>query len=177
MRLLLLVLVLLLCVGCSPSAAIARNATDMSARAQEDIAAWDRVEKIHPDLAGEAKAGRDRAKRTVHGASDTLQLLTGVEDSTPWWASLLGYLAVAVIVVGIVFVLAQTGIGTALRVALGWIPRRKESIAALALDTIDTQKPETNRELISALRQDPEFDVAYKRASARRKAERDASTI
>lgn len=106
-----------------------------------------------------------------------MQLLTGVEDSTPWWASLLGYLAVAVIVVGIVFVLAQTGIGTALRVALGWIPRRKASIAALAVDTIDTQKPETNRELISALRQDPEFDVAYKRAQARRKAERDASTI
>lgn len=171
----LLVLVVLCHVGCSPSAAIARNATDMSARAQEDIAAWNRVEKIHPDLAGEAKAGRNRAERTVHGASDTLQLLTGVEDSTPWWASLLGYLAVAVIVVGIVFVLAQTGIGSALRVAIGWIPRQKASIAALAVDTIDTDKPETNRELISALRQDPEFDVAYKRASARRKAERNVA--
>lgn len=147
----------------------------MSTRAQEDISAWNRVEKIHPDLVGEAKAGRDRAERTVHGASDTLQLLTGVEDSTPWWASLLGYLSVAVIVVGIVFVLAQTGIGTFIRVAIGWIPRRKASIAALAVDTIDTDKPETNRELISALRQDPEFDVAYKRASARRKAERNVA--
>lgn len=147
----------------------------MSARAQEDIAAWDRVEKIHADLAGEAEAGRARAKRTVHGANDISQLLTGVDDSTPWWASLLGYLAVAAIVIGIVVILAQTGIGAALRLALGWIPRRKQSIATLAVDTIDTDKPETNRELISALRQDPEFDVAYKRANARRKAERNVA--
>ena len=47
-----------------------------------------------------------------------LKALPGVEDQTPWWASLLGWGFAAVIVVAAVVLLWQTGIGQALRAAL-----------------------------------------------------------
>lgn len=156
--------------GCSPTAAIARHGNDIAERSGQDIEAWDRVEKLHADLAGESKAGKARARATINDTREISTLLTGVEDETPWWASLLGWLAIAAIVIGLIVILFQTGLGSFIRVAIGWIPRPKVSTAELAVDMLDPNKPESDRELIAALRQDREFDAAYKRAAARRKA-------
>jgi hypothetical protein len=52
---------------------------------------------------------------------------------------------------------------------LGWIPRKTQSRADLAVSMLDPSRPEGDREFIAALRQDPEFDAAFRRAKERRK--------
>jgi hypothetical protein len=74
------------------------------------------------------------------------------------------------LVLAIIVFLWQTGIGQAIRVAVGWLPRRKVSQAELAVDMLDPARPEGDREFVAALRaQDPEFDAAYRKAQTRRK--------
>jgi hypothetical protein len=71
--------------------------------------------------------------------------------------------------VAVVVVLWQTGICNAIRVSLGWIPRRKQATAELAVDMLNPDRPEGEREFIAALRaQDEGFDLAYRRAKARK---------
>jgi hypothetical protein len=51
------------------------------------------------------------------------------------------------------------------------LPRRKVAAAELALDTLDDSRPENDRELVAALRVDPEFDAAFRKAQKRRKTQ------
>jgi hypothetical protein len=74
-------------------------------------------------------------------------------------------------VAGVAFVLWQSGAFTAVRIAIGWLPRRKVAAAELAVSTLDDSRPEGDRELVAALRADPEFDAAFKRAKGRRKTQ------
>jgi hypothetical protein len=74
-----------------------------------------------------------------------------------------------VAVAGIAFLAWNSGIGTFVRIAIGWLPRRKVAAAELAVDTLDESRPEGDRELVTLLRADPEFDAAFKRAKGRRK--------
>ena len=113
----------------------------------------------------------------VNGASkiDTLAAgihiaLGGVEDKTPAWMSMLTWIAIAAVVVAVVVLLAQTGLGTAVRVMVGWLPRKKVSQAELAVDMLDPSRAESGREMIAAMRSDPEFDLAFRIAQSRRKA-------
>jgi len=57
-----------------------------------------------------------------------------------------------------------------MRVAIGWLPRKKVAAAELAVDMLDPNRPEGDREFIAAMRSDPEFDAAYRKAKTRRKA-------
>ena len=71
-------------------------------------------------------------------------------------------IAVAAVAVGII--LWQTGIGTAIRVAIGWLPRSKVRDADLAVGMLDPNNPENAREYVAARRaSDPEFDAAWRR--------------
>lgn len=165
----LLMYLMLLPLACSPSRDIAERAGRIANRAREDEAAWLRVEREAPDLKVEAQAGRRRAAGNIADTQGISQSLTGVEDQTPWWASLLGWLAGAAIAVVALIVLWQSGALTAIRIAIGWIPHKKVAQAELALDTLDSDKPESERELIAALRaQDNEFDAAFRKAQQRR---------
>ena len=112
----------------------------------------------------------------VNGASkiDTLAAgihiaLGGVEDKTPAWMSMLTWIAIAAVVVAVVVLLWQTGLGTAVRVMVGWLPRKKVSQAELAVDMLDPSRAESGREMIAAMRSDPEFDAAFRKAQSRRK--------
>ncbi len=74
------------------------------------------------------------------------------------------WVAGAVVAVAVVIVLWQTGIGQAIRVAIGWIPRKKERDADLAYRMLDEKSPEDAREYVAARRaSDPEFDAAWRR--------------
>jgi hypothetical protein len=67
-------------------------------------------------------------------------------------------------VVGVAVILFQTGIGAAIRAAIGWIPRRKVQEANLAAAALDPGRAETVRELIAARRaSDPLFDAAWRK--------------
>jgi hypothetical protein len=162
---------LLLCLltACSPSEQIAIRANGIAERAREDDAAWTRVGGGDANLPAEAKAGRARAKTTIKEAQDITRFLTGVEDQHPYLNAAI-WIAGAVVALAAIVLLFQTGLGSSIKCAIGWIPRRKVSTAELAADMLDPNKPESDRELVAAMRsQDREFDAAYKRAVARRK--------
>lgn len=112
-----------------------------------------------------------RAERIDALAATIHEDLTGTQDITPAWLKALMWVGAAIVAVAAVVLVWQTGIGTALRTAIGWIPRRKMSQAELAVDMLDPSRPEKDREFIAAMRQDPEFDLAYRKAQARRKAQ------
>jgi hypothetical protein len=66
--------------------------------------------------------------------------------------------------VAVAAILWQTGIGAAIRVALGWIPRPSLRDAALARDVMENSNPATIREYIAAKRaSDPVWEAAWKR--------------
>lgn len=156
MRLLLLILAAdLWLVGCSPTARVARNSTLIQAEAQALI---DRGE-----LTGDQEVVK-HAER-IHGlAADIHGQLPYLEDRVPAWLTTLWWIAAAAVVIGICVILWQTGIGTAIRVAIGWIPRKKVADADLAAGMLDPDKPEDAREYVAARRaSDPEFDAAWRR--------------
>jgi hypothetical protein len=113
----------------------------------------------------------------VNGASkiDTLAAgihiaLGGVEDKTPAWMSMLTWIAIAAVVVAVVVLLWQTGLGTMIRLAIGWLPRKQRQDADLAASMLNPSKPEDAREYIAARRaSDPYFDAAFKKARAAHK--------
>jgi hypothetical protein len=66
--------------------------------------------------------------------------------------------------VAIAVILWQTGLGTAVRIAIGWLPRKKVIDADLAAGMLNPDKPEDAREYVAARRaSDPEFDAAWRR--------------
>lgn len=155
-----LLLLILLCadfwlVGCSPLAKVASNSTAIQKEAQILI--------DHGKEAGDQEV-ITHAQR-IHGlAADIHGQLPYLEDKTPAWLSTLWWIAVAAVVAGIAVILWQTGLGQAIRVAIGWIPRRKVSDADLAYRMLDDKSPEDAREYVAARRaSDPEFDAAWRR--------------
>jgi hypothetical protein len=148
--------------GCSPVERIAGNTNVIRQDAQALI--------DHGNAIKDAEVV-DRATRIDENAADIHVQLTKVQDITPAWLSTLKWWGIAVAVAGIAFLVWQSGIGTAIRVAVGWLPRRKIAQAELAVDMLDPDRPEGEREYVAAMRaQDPEFDAAFRKAQTRRKA-------
>ena len=150
-----------LLAGCSPVSRIANNTNEIRTQAQL--------------LADHGMAINDPVVVTGATRIDTLAAgihiaLGGVEDKTPAWMSMLTWIAIAAVVVAVVVLLWQTGLGTAVRVMVGWLPRKKVSQAELAVDMLDPSRAESGREMIAAMRSDPEFDAAFRKAQSRRKA-------
>ena len=159
MRFFILILML---AGCSPVERIAGNTNVIRQDAQALI--------DHGNAIKDAEVV-DRATRIDENAADIHVQLTKVQDITPAWLSTLKWWGVAVAVAGVAFVLWQSGIGTFVRIAIGWLPRRKVAQAELAVDMLDPDRPEGEREYVAAMRaQDPEFDAAFRKAQTRRKA-------
>lgn len=105
-----------------------------------------------------------RADRIYELAAGIHAELPGVKDRTPAWMETLLWLAVAVASVAACIILWQTGVGQAIRIAIGWIPRKKVSDADLASRMLDEKSPEDAREYVAARRaSDPEFDAAWRR--------------
>ena len=148
--------------GCSPVERIAGNTNVIRQDAQALI--------DHGNAIKDAEVV-DRATRIDENASDIHVQLTKVQDITPAWLSTAKWWGIAVAVAGIAFLVWQSKIGTAIRVAVGWLPRRKVTQAELAVDMLDPDRPEGEREYVAAMRaQDPEFDAAFRKAQTRRKA-------
>ena len=157
-----LVAVALLAVACSPVERIAGDTNAIRTDAQALI--------DHGHAIKDAEVV-ERATRIDTTAADIHVQLTQVQDITPAWLSTLRWWGVAVAVAGISFLVWQSGIGTAVRVAIGWLPRKKVAAAELAVDMLDPNRPEGDREYVAAMRaQDPEFDAAFRKAQTRRKA-------
>ena len=148
--------------ACSPVQRIAQSSNDIRAEAQGLIQRGTET--------GDAEVV-SRATRIEALASGIHVQLSGVENKTPMWLTALTYSAVAVVAVALVILLLQTGLGSFLRIAVGWLPRKKVVAAEMAVDMLDPNRPEGDREYIAVMRaQDPMFDAAYRKAQTRRKA-------
>ena len=158
MRSLLLILSL---AGCNPVQRISNHANAIRTEAQ--------ALEEHGQATGDPVVveGAQRIDGLAAGIHDELPNVT---NKVPAWLSTLQWWGIALAVVAVAFVLWQSGAFTAIRIAVGWLPRRKVAQAELALDTLDESRPESARELIAALRSDPEVDAAYRKAQKRRKA-------
>lgn len=149
--------------GCSASKRIAAGATDIQLQAR--------------DLADHGQAIGDPvvvagAERIYLLAQNIHSDLPSVQDKVPAWLITVGWVALAVLAVAVVVILWQTGLGTVVRVAVGWLPRRKVQDARLAADMLDPSHKESAREYIAARRaSDPEFNSAFEKAWAARKDE------
>lgn len=159
MRVLLLVMLL---AGCNPVARISSNATAIR---NEAGALIDHGNAIGDQVVVQGATRIDEHAAAIHGDIPNVQAIV------PAWLSTLKWWGIALAVAGVAFVLWQSGAFTAVRIAIGWLPRRKMAAAQLAVDTLDESRPEGERELIANLRSDPEFDAAFKKAQKRRKAE------
>ena len=157
MRILLAVLLL---AGCNPVARISANATAIR---NEAGALIDHGNATGDQVVVHSATRIDAAAAAIHGDIPSVQAVT------PAWLSTLQWWGIAVAVAGIAFLAWNSGIGTFVRIAIGWLPRRKVAAAELAVDTLDESRPEGDRELVTLLRADPEFDAAFKRAKGRRK--------
>ena len=82
--------------------------------------------------------------------------VTGVTDNQPWWASMLGKLATAAAIIGVAFLLWQTGIGHIIKrvlYSIGWfIPTSTKREVSFDVKNLDNDNPATLRESIAAKR-------------------------
>jgi hypothetical protein len=150
-----------LLAGCSPVSRIANNTNEI--RTQAQLLA-DHGMTINDPVVVTGATRIDTLAAGIHIA------LGGVEDKTPAWMSMLTWIAIAAVVVAVVVLLWQTGLGTMIRIAVGWLPRKQRQDADLAAGMLDPSKPEDAREYIAARRaSDPYFDAAFKEARAAHK--------
>jgi hypothetical protein len=153
---------LLVICGCSATQHIATGANEIRAEARQLI--------NH----GNATNDPEVVSRAEH--IDTLAAgihadLAGTTDKIPAWVSMLTWIAIAVVGIAMLLIGWQSGIFSGLRLLIGWLPRKKVSQAELAVDMLDPNRPEGEREYVAAMRaQDPEFDAAFRAAQERRKA-------
>jgi hypothetical protein len=156
----------LLLVGCSASERIAVEANGIGERAGtiHRLALRIGEQSDQPEIIADAATIAGEAVAISKGTQAIHTALPGVVDREPWWSGLLKWLAIAATGAACVWLVSATGIGTAVRVAVGWIPRRKVAEAELAVAALDETKPEGLREVIAARRaSDPEFDQALRR--------------
>ena len=154
MRCLLLGSVLLM-AGCDPVQRIAVNTNEIRAEAQE-------LSK-HGTEVGDSFVV-DRAQRIDGLAAGIHKELPKVQSKPSDLMDLLKWGAIAAVLIAVAVILWQTGIGTALRAVLGWIPQRTRNDAKLAASVLNEEKPENVREWIAAKRADPVWNRAFEEA-------------
>ncbi len=158
---------LLMFAGCSASERIAVEANGIGERAENIHRLALRIgeQSDQPEVVADAATIATEAVQIRRGVSNVHAALPGVTDKvSPIWSTM-RWLAIAACGAAAVWILTASGILSAIRAALGWIPRPKATAASLLAAAVDDSKPETTREAIAAMRsQDREFDAAYRRA-------------
>jgi len=148
-------LVIVLLTGCSPVARIADRTNEIRNEAQ---ALRHHGEQVDDQIVVHHADTIDGLAADIHGE------LPGVQDKVPAWLSTLKWWGIAVAGVAVAFMLWQSGAFTALRIAIGWLPRKSLAQAEMAADMLDTARPESEREFVAAMRaRDPAFDAAYRK--------------
>lgn len=120
----------------------------------------------------EAAAGRSEQAAIAGSASDIRTSLHGVEDIVPWWASLLGRLAIAAIVVAVLILLWKSGALDFIR-RLFWgmgllIPKKSAAEARMDIRALADDDAMTLSETVAAKRaRDPAYCAAFRKHNKR----------
>ena len=162
-----LILTCSLVLGCSASQRIAVEANTISGEAQEIRSLAEQIRHTSQEVESQRSAAeiQTRASVIIESVGGIHKALPGVKDVVPWWATLLQWALIAAAGAALVWFFTASGLFTALRVAIGWLPRRKVTEAQMAAATLAGDKPETLREFIAMKRaSDKEFDAAWRKA-------------
>ena len=154
-------LAVLALVGCNPVQRISNHANAIRTEAQ---ALGEHGQAIGDPV---VVAGAERIDGLAAGIHDELPNVT---NKVPAWLSTLHWWGIALAGLVVLVIAWQGGAFSFLRIAVGWLPRRKVAAAELAVSTLDESRPESERELVALLRSDPEFDSAYRNAKRRKES-------
>jgi hypothetical protein len=150
-------LAVLVASGCSASARIAQSANDIRASTDRIVSA---SERLPPS--DDASVIRESALEIREAVADIHANIPGVTDVIPWWSHAIRYGLIALIVLGVVYALHASGLLLAMRVAIGWLPRKVRTDAEMLRSVLDDAKPETIREYVAMRRgNDPAFSRAF----------------
>ena len=161
-----LILFAALTAGCSATKEIASSASvaASAAHAISERASFIVANSSQPEIVAAAVVIKGDTAVILHEVSQISTAVAGVKDIVPFWMTLIQWGLGAVVAVALVVLLFQTGIGTAIRVAIGWIPRRVQNEADLAGKML-SEDPATAREFVAAKRaSDPLFAAAWGRS-------------
>jgi|6_EtaG_2_1085325.scaffolds.fasta_scaffold07471_12 hypothetical protein len=154
----------------SPKLAIDDSAIYVAAEAGESLALANNiaVNTKEPETASKAETIAGHQENIIEEASDIRTQLHGVSDKTPWWARMLQQISVAVIILGIIVLLWQTGIGLFIKKifwAMGlFIPSRAMRSAEVDLKHTSENHPLSFEESVAVRRtSDPAYEYARKK--------------
>lgn len=161
-----LILFAALTAGCSATKEIASSASVAASSAHSiyERASFIVANSSQPEIVAAAVVIKGDAAVILHEVSQISTAVAGVKDIVPFWG-LVQWALGAVVTVALVVALWQTGLGTLIRVAIGWIPRKVQNEADLAGKLLSND-PTTAREFVAAKRaSDPLFAAAWGRST------------
>ena len=156
-----------LTAGCSATKEIASSASVASSAAHSisERSAFIITHSAQPEIVAAAVTIKADAAVVLHETNQISTAVSQVKDIVPFWMTLLQYGLLCAILLGAVALLWMTGLGTLIRVAIGWIPRRVQNEADLAGKML-SDDPATAREFVAAKRaSDPLFAAAWGRST------------
>ncbi len=112
-------------------------------------------------------------QQSIQSSVNSIQSnLNRVEDSTPWWARMVSNLAIAGVVIGVIILLWQTGLGMLIKRvvwSLGmFIPKSTMRSAEADMKMLDSNNEMAQREAVAIRRtSDPAYEAARKKLRKR----------
>lgn len=153
--------VLMFCIGCSASQQIATSASAINQQAEIIRAQAEQLQ-----ASGElehSKVISAAANKIIAEVNDIHASIPKIKDAVPAWLTTLQLGLYAAIAIAACVIIWQTGVGQAVKIAIGWLPKNKVREASLLQNVLADESPETLREFIAAKRaSDPMLDAAWK---------------
>ena len=166
----LLTVTLLLFLGCSAVENIGNGATQISQYAQSSEGRFEAIGELSEDqeIKEQAKHGKEEQQGILDTVANIRKELPRVEDKAPSWVEMVERLSLAGILIAIVIIIWQTGIGTLCRKLLYsisfLIPSKSRREAEMDIKALDSENSMTLREVIASKRaSDPAYNSAYKK--------------
>lgn len=164
----------LLLVGCSASEQISSSNHVIAHNAEEVKKTFEAI-KVDPSQAVPlSDYGIKLSNKIIDETGNIAAALAHVKDVVPEWIYMIEYIAIAVIVIGVLALLWYTGLGAFIkRIFNGvglFIPDQKKAAAKLLDEALDENHPTSTREAVAALRAgDPALNAAFKKLQKERK--------
>ena len=169
-------MVLCLGVSCSSVGKISNSAVEVSDLARSSQGRFQTIETEAQKtelidtglIVSEAQAGSGEQESIIQYANNILDTIPYIEDSVPWWATLMKWGFVALAVVGTLVIIWHLGLGYPIKALMrsfsSFIPSGKKSAAKLMIRAKDPTSKTSVEEVIAVLRAtDKDFDAAYKK--------------
>ena len=108
------------------------------------------------NISADATLGVGEQSAIIKSVDNIHEQVTKVSDNQPWWAAMIGKVATAAAIIGVGFLLWQTGLGYLIKkivYSIGWfIPASVKREVALDAKNLESDNPATLRESIAAKR-------------------------